>query len=372
MRRTLLVTRKEFLELRQNIRLIPVILVAPIIQLLLLGYAASTDVRLVPIVIADADRSAPSRALVARFEASPSFSIIASVTTTAEVDRFIERGAAKLAIAIPSGYGSDVDAGRPAVTQVLADGSDSNSTTVALGYATRLIAGHAEELAAGRTTGAPAAGEIDAEVRVWFNPGLESRLFMVPGVLALLLLTVTSNLSSMGIVREKEIGTLEQLNVTPLRRSELIAGKLLPYAVIGLLDAALVIAVAVLWFEIPLRGSLTLLFGLSLCYLLSTLGLGLFISTVSSTQQQALLTTVFFFLVPMIYLSGFVFPIENMPDVIQPVTYLIPLRYFLVAIRGIFLKGVGLDVLWREALALVTIGLAILGLSVARLRKRAA
>jgi len=217
----------------------------------------------------------------------------------------------------------------------------------------------------------PARG-IDARVRVWFNPRLESHDFMIPGVLALLLLVVTTNLSSMGIVREKELGTLEQLNVTPLRRWQLIVGKLLPYALIGMIDAFLVIAVAVLWFQIPLRGSVWLLLALTLIYLLTTLGLGLFVSTVSSTQQQAMMTTTFFFLTPMIYLSGFVFPIENMPPVIQFVTYFIPLRYFLVIVRSIFLKGVGLETLWPQVAALTVWGVAILSLAIARSTKRSA
>jgi ABC-2 type transport system permease protein len=208
-------------------------------------------------------------------------------------------------------------------------------------------------------------------MRIWFNPQLESRYFMIPGVLALLLLVITTNLSSMGIVREKELGTLEQLNVTPLGRSELILGKLLPYAMIGLVDVVLVLAVSVWWFEVPLRGSVVLLLAMCLIYLLSTLGLGLFVSTISGTQQQAMMTTTFFFLMPMVYLSGFVFPIENMPRAIQPFTYLIPLRYFLDIVRGIFLKGVGLDALWPQAAALSVWGLTVLGLAVVRSTKRA-
>jgi len=193
---------------------------------------------------------------------------------------------------------------------------------------------------------------------------------MIPGIVALLLLVVTTNLSAMAIVREKEVGTLEQLNVTPLARWELIAGKLLPYALIGVIDVILVLLVAIYWFEIPMRGSIPLLFALSLVYLLCTLGLGLFVSSISNTQQQAMLTTVFFFMMPMIYLSGFVFPIENMPSWIQPVTYLIPLRYFLVIVRGIFLKGVGMETLWPQALALLTWGVVVLGLATLRSSKR--
>ena len=211
---------------------------------------------------------------------------------------------------------------------------------------------------------------VNAVIRVWFNPDLESRDFMIPGIVALLLLVITTNLSAMAIVREKELGTLEQLNVTPLARWELIVGKLVPYGAIGMLDVVLVLIVAIYWFEVPMRGSIPLLFAMSAVYLLSTLGLGLFISTVSATQQQAMMTTTFFFLTPMIYLSGFIFPIDNMPDWIQPVTYLIPLRYFLVILRGIFLKGVGLEVFWPQALALFGWGLAMLTLATLRSSKR--
>jgi len=195
---------------------------------------------------------------------------------------------------------------------------------------------------------------------------------MIPGILALLLLIVTTNLSSMGIVRERELGTLEQLNVTPLRRWELIVGKLPPYGLVGILDVLLVLAVAIGWFRIPLRGSLWLLLALTVVYLLTTLGLGLFVSTISSTQQQAMMTSMFFFMMPMMYLSGFIFPIENMPAVIQPITYLIPLRYYLVIVRSIFLKGVGLETLWPQAVALAGWGVFILLLAIMRSSKRAA
>ena len=366
MRRLRFLVRKEFQELRRNPRLFGLVIVAPILQLTLLGYAATTDIRDVPIVVADGDRSSDSRALIARFAASPSFSVLQTVSTAPETGIFLERGAAWLALSIPAGYGHSLQAGRPAVVQVIADGSDANSTTVALGYATGLIGAYAQELGAAE----PASG-IDARIRIWYNPQLESRDFMIPGVLALVLLLVTANLAAMAIVREREIGTLEQLNATPLRRWELIVGKLLPYGLIGMVDVVLVVAVAVLWFEIPLRGSFGLLMGMSLLYILCTLSLGLLISTISATQQQAMMTATFFFLTPMIYLSGFIFPIENMPAVIQPFTYLIPLRYFLVIVRGIFLKGIGLHLLWPQAAALAAWGSFVLMLAVARSRKRA-
>jgi ABC-2 type transport system permease protein len=364
---------KEFQELRMNPRLFGLVVVAPILQLTLLGYAATTDVRDVPLVVADGDRSAASRELVSRFEASRNFTVVDTVTTVDEIEPFLERGLASLALSIPTGYGESIRSRRPIRIQVVADGTDSNSTTVALGYATSLIGGYAQDLIAEGGQGSGSApGGIDARIRVWFNPQLESRFFMIPGVLALILLIVTANLAAMAIVREKELGTLEQLNVTPLRRWELIVGKLLPYGLIALVDVLLVVAVAVLWFEVPLRGSLALLFAMSLLYVLCTLALGLFISTISDTQQQAMMTATFFFLTPMIYLSGFIFPIENMPAVIQPFTYLIPLRYFLVIVRGIFLKGIGLDLLWPQAAALAAWGTVMLALAVVRSRKRAA
>jgi len=338
----------------------------------MLGYAATTDVRDVPVVVADGDRTPASRELAGRFDASRNFRVIDTVTTTAEVEPYLEEGRAWLALAIPPGYGDDVRAHRPATVQVIADGSDSNSTTVALGYATSLVGGYAQELVEAGSTSATSAPGIDARMRVWFNPQLESRHFMIPGVLALVLLVVTANLAAMAIVREKELGTLEQLNVTPLRRWELIAGKLLPYGAIAMVDVVLVVAVAVFWFEVPLRGSFVLLLAMSLLYVFCTLSLGLLISTISDTQQQAMMTATFFFLTPMIYLSGFIFPIENMPAIIQPFTYLIPLRYFLVIVRGIFLKGIGLELLWPQAAALAAWGIVVLSLAVSRSRKRAA
>jgi len=360
---------KEFLELRQNPRLFGLVIVAPIIQLTMLGYAATTDVRNVPVVVADGDRSPASRSLIARFDASPNFTIIDTVTTVAEIDSHLQRGDAWIALAIPQGYGAAVRAGEPVSLQVVADGSDSNSTTVALGYATALIGEYAADLLPVVSPGGSAG--IDLRIRVWFNSQLESRYFMIPGVLALLLLLVTANLAAMAIVREKELGTLEQLNVTPLRRWELIVGKLLPYGVIAMIDVLLVTAVAVFWFEVPFRGSFLLLLATSLLYLVCTLALGLLISTISDTQQQAMMTATFFFLTPMIYLSGFIFPIENMPRVIQYATYTIPLRYFLVIVRGIFLKGIGLRLLWPQTAALAIWGAIVLALAVARSRKRA-
>lgn len=369
--RILVLMWKEFLELRRDPRLFGLIIVAPVMQLAVLGYAATTDVKHVPIAILDADRSIASRQLVGQFAGSSYFSIVAEPASPEGIDPLLADRTAWLAVVVPTGFGDALmgkgDAAQRQV-QLLADGSDANSSGLALAYASSVVSQFNQVRAAeAGLTALP----LDGRVRVWFNPQLESKDFMIPGVLALLLLVVTANLSSMAIVREKEIGTLEQLNVTPLTRWELILGKLLPYSVIGFFDVLLVCAVAVFWFEVPLRGSVGLLLLGSVCYLLSTLGLGLLSSSLSSTQQQAMMTTTFFFMLPMIYLSGFIFPIENMPTVIQYATYLIPLRYYLVIVRGIFLKGVGWDVLWPQFAALTTWGLIVITLAAARTRKRA-
>lgn len=369
MTRVLHVMRKEFLELSQDPKLFGIVIVAPILQLTMLGYAATTDVKNVPMVIVDQDRSPESRELISRFDASANFAVAGSASSVTEIDDDLDRGRAWIALVVPSDYGERVRRGEPAAAQVVADGTDANSTNVALGYAGSLVAGYARELTARQGRG-PAEPLVSAEMRVWFNPRLESRDFMIPGILALVLLVVTTNLSSMALVREKEHGTLEQLNVTPIARWELIVGKLLPYGILGMVDVLLVIAVALGWFEVPLRGSIILLLAMCGVYLLTTLGLGLFVSSISSTQQQAMITTSFFFLLPMVFLSGFIFPIENMPEPIQPVTYLIPLRYFLVILRGIFLKGVGLETFWPEALALLAWGVVILLLATLRSSKR--
>ena len=362
---------KEFLELRQTPRLLGLVIIAPLLQMFMLGYAATTDVEHVPIVIVDGDRTPLSRQLIEHFAASRNFSIVAEAYHPAEVDDALASGRAWLGIVIPhgmaaavAGHGPDTDR----VIQVLADGTDSNSSGVAMAYAAGLVSQFNVGLLTERGL---SAGAIDGRVRVWFNPDLESRDFMLPGVLALLLLVITASLSSMAIVRERELGTLEQLNVTPLGRWDLILGKLLPFGLIGCIDVFLVLAVVVYWFQVPLRGSVPLLLAGSLVYLVCTLGLGLFVSTISSTQQQAMMTSTFFFLIPMIYLSGFIFPIENMPTVIQWVTFLIPLRYFLVIVRGIFLKGVTFHILWPQFVGLAVWGLTVLSLAALRSHKRA-
>jgi len=370
LQRTRCLIVKELIELSRDPRLLSVVILAPLLQLFLLGYAATTDVRDVPLLVHDLDRSSASRGLVERFDRSTVFTVVGGAARDEEISLALERGRAWLALTIPAGFGKQMASGGAPVVQIVADGTDANSAGLGLGYANSLIADYGREMAG--PSAFAAGSSFEPRVRVWFNPQLESRDFMIPGIVALLLLVVTTNLSSMAIVRERELGTLEQLHVTPISRTELIVGKLLPYALVGLVEVVLVLVVSVEWFNVPLRGSVWQLFGMTTLFLVAALGLGLFISTVSSTQQQAMMTTIFYFLMPMVYLSGFVFPIENMPTIIQWVTYVVPLRYFLVMLRAIFLKGVGLELLWPQALALTAWGGAVLVLAVARSSKRLA
>jgi ABC-2 type transport system permease protein len=370
---------KEFLQLRQDKRMIPVIFVAPVIQITLFGFAVNTDVTNVPTVLVDQDRSAASRDLVSRFVSSGYFELVAVEERADAVGPWLVTGDAQLALVIRTGYGRALAAGQTPRVQVIVDGSDSSATTVALGYASNLISGQAGEAMVTRLQrlvargGGPppgAGGRIELVPRVWYNPDLLSRWFYVPAVLALVLMVMTMLLSAMGVVREKEIGTMEQLIVTPIRSWQLLVGKLFPFAVIGFIQTLLVTAVTVWGFEVRLAGSFLLLLVLTMLFILGNLGLGLLVSTVVGNQQQAMMGAAFVLLIPMIYLSGLIFPIENMPRAIQYVTYAIPLRYYAEIIRGIFLRGSGIGVLWPQALVLLVTGVSIMGIAALRFRKR--
>ena len=362
--------RKEFYQIRRDRRMLVISLLVPFLQVLLLGYAATTDIKYTVLAVADQDRSAESRELVRAFTNSDYFLPAHTVDDPRDVESLIASGRAKAALVIPPAFGRDILARRPAEVQMLLDGTDANTTAVVLGYAGQIVEQFGRRASARlRTAALPAAGAVRTEPRVWFNPELKSAHFMVPGVVALVLMIITMTLTSLGIVREKENGTLEQLMVTPIRPWQLILGKLLPFVVLGFVDMVLVLSVARFWFGVPLNGSVTLLFGLSLLFVLTTLGLGLFVSTIARTQQQAMLIAQFFFFMPFLFLSGFAFPIANMPSVIRAVTYVIPLRYFLEIIRGIFLKGLGIADLWPQAAAMLAIGVAVLTVSVLRFRK---
>jgi ABC-2 type transport system permease protein len=365
---------KEFLQLRQDKKVLPSLFVAPLIQLLALGYAANLDVTDIPTLLVDQDRSRESRALVLRFTGSGYFRVVGAEDTVERVEPWLEENRAQIALVIARGYGADVAAGRAPQIQVLADGTDSNSAVVGLGYASRIVGELGGSLREARLQREPAlrvpTGGIELEPRIFYNPDLRSRWFYVPAVVAMVLMLVTMILPSMAVVREKEIGTLEQIIVTPLRPWQLVMGKLAPFVFIGIVDMLLVTGVARVLFGVPLRGSLLLLTGMTLLFLLSTLGLGLLVSTIVATQQQAMMFSAFVLMVPMIYLSGLIFPVENMPRLFQQLSVLIPVRYYTVVLRGIFLKGSGIDVLWPEGLALLAIGSVVIVLAALRFRKR--
>ena len=364
---------KEFVQLRRDPKLFPVIFISPILQLILLGYAANLDVKNIPAVVCDLDRSAASREFLAGFVNSGYFSVEAAVDRMAEIDRYLDHGTAAMAFLIPRGFGDRLAGRRQASVLLIADGSESQSASIGVNTASMIAADFTQKIVFEAVERAGGGGFkpvlVKPELRVWYNPELKSRNFMVPGVLGLILMIMTTTLASLGIVREREAGTMEQLIVTPIRPHELIAGKLLPFVMIGLLDTAFVVSVARGWFGIPFRGSAALLFALCLAFMLNTLGIGLFVSTISRTQQQAMLTSLFFIL-PQIVLSGFVFPIENMPGFFRYVTTVIPSRYFFVIIRGIMLKGAGWPELWPQAAALLGLGTVILTLSISRFRKK--
>ena len=364
--------RKEFYQFRQDPRMIAVSVLAPLLQVLLLGYAATTDIKNSDIVVCDMDRTSMSRELVRSFSTSGYFVVRYHADVPEDVNHFIEYGEARMAVVLLPGFGDKILGHETAPLQVIFDGTDANTASVLLGYTTQIVAQFSQsiQVEASPVHSPIRLGAIVPEPRVWFNPDLLSANYMVPGVVALVLMIITMTLTSLGIVKEKEIGTLEQLMVTPIRPYQLILGKLIPFVIIGFVDVTLVLSIAHFWFEVPLVGSLLLLYGLSGLFILTTLGLGLFVSTIAKSQQQAMLIAQFFFFMPFMFLSGFAFPIANMPVVIQYITYVIPLRYFLEIVRAVFLKGSGIAELWPQALALLVFGLAILTLSVLRFQKK--
>jgi ABC-2 type transport system permease protein len=354
-------------------------------QLLALGFAANLDVNLIPTLLVDEDRSRASRELVERFTGSGYFRLVGAEDTAEAVEPWLLDGRAQIALVIGAGYGEALaGGGRPSV-QAIADGTDSNSAGIGLGYAARIVSGVGAELlaarlealglharAAGRGAGAARRepGRIELVPRVLYNPDLKSRWFYVPAVVAMVLMLITMMLPAMAVVREKEIGTLEQISVTPLQPWQLIVGKLVPFALIGMLDLLVIVSLARVALGVPLRGSLLTLLLLTLLYLLNTLGLGLMVSTMVSTQQQAMMFSAFVLMVPMIYLGGLIFPFENMPFGFQVVSRMTPVHYYAKILRGVFLKGSGWSVLWPEATALVAMGALFLTIASLRFRKR--
>lgn len=374
------IVRKEFIQTLREPRMRMMLLVPPVMQLILFGFAVNLDVENARIGWMDLDRTPASRGLLASFEGSRNFQLVATPGNQRELQDLLDRGEVQAVVSVLPGFARDLARGRTAAVQVLVDGANSNTASLLAQYASQVLAAFAAERMPEMqrrgmmARGAPApvairAPEVRSEARVWFNPEMKSRNYFVPGVLVNIITIVTLTLTALAIVREKELGTMEQLMVTPIRPFELIAGKLIPFACVGLFDLVLVTGVALLVFHIPFRGSPLLLLVCAMAFLLNTLGIGLFLSTVSKTQQQAMMSG-FFFITPAFMLSGFTFPIHNMPLPVQYLTYLNPLRYFMEIVRGIFLKGVGLEILWPQLAALAVYGAAIMALSTLRFHKR--
>lgn len=373
--RILTIIRKEFIQTFKDPRSRALLFVPPILQLVLFGYAVNLDVENARMAWIDMDHSAASRELRAAFDSSRYFRIVATPPDDRSTRTLLDHEKVQVVVHILPGFSRDIQRGNQAFVQILVDGTNSNTAAIVSNYATQIVTAYAARVASLRAQ-APVGPSVPlvrpvlmTENRVWFNPDLKSRDYFVPGVIVNIIALVTIMLTAMSIVREKELGTMEQLLVTPMRPQELILGKLLPFALVGILEVAFVVLAALLIFGTPLRGSILLLFFCSLLYLLSTLGVGLFISTISRTQQQAMMSSFFFFM-PAMLLSGFAFPIRNMPPAVQLMTYLNPLRYFMQIVRDLFLKGAGIGPLWQEIVALLLFGLAILHLSALRFHKK--
>jgi len=372
LRRLWAVARKETLHIRRDPRSLGMAIGIPMLMLLAFGYALTLDVDRVPFVVWDQSGTPQSRDLVARFTATPYFNFRGSVANYTELESEIDTRDAMLGLVIPSGFARDLDAGKPAPVQAVVDGSDSNTAGIVLGYAQAITLTFNRQLAIEqiqRRTGSSPGTGLDLRTRVWFNPDLASRNFIVPGILAVIMGLISALLTSLTVAREWETGTMEQLIATPVRPAELILGKLLPYLAIGLVDLALAVLMAVFLFEVPLRGSVPLLFGAGTLFIIATLAQGILISAVARQQLLASQFAMVATFLPAFLLSGFAFAIANMPAVVRGVTYIVPARYFVALVKGIFLRGVGLDVLWADALFLFVFATVMLVVAIARTRK---
>jgi ABC-2 type transport system permease protein len=364
---------KEFIQVFRDKRTRFVLFVPPIIQMLIFGYAATFEIHHVATVVLDLDHSQESRDVISRFTSSPYFDVQHQLTDSRQIEDLIDRGKATVALQINPGFAENLRKGQTAPLQVIVDATNSNTALIASGYINQIAIGFAKDYQQDRINRiSPQLTEripsVELEQRPWYNPDLRSRWFFVPGIVGTLTLVLVVQLTAFAVVREREIGTLEQIMVTPIRSGEFILGKTLPFFLIGLFDVSLIAVVGTLWFQVPFRGQVSVLFTGAILFLLCMLGVGLLISTVSATQQQAMVTA-FFFLMPAVTFSGFAFPISTMPQWLQDLTYANPLRYFLVVLRGSYLKGVGMDILWPQMLAMAGLGAALLVTAVLRFRK---
>lgn len=373
---------KELIQIFRDPRLLGIVFVVPILQTLIFGYAVTMDIKYIPMAISDLDNTIESRRLISEFVSSGYFDPITYLNCNEEADESLNKDKALVVLCINRGFQDQLlsTIGQQAKVQMIVDGSDSNTAVIAEGYISKIGAKFSERIVFEKKErfqpnsislefkkNRDSSG-ITLESRVWFNEDLESRNFFVPGVVAILITMLTLTLTSMAIVREKEIGTIEQILVTPITRVEFILGKTFPFILIGFIEVIGILLISRFWFEVPIRGSIIVIFFAASLYLLTTLGIGLYISTISNTQQQALMS-VFLFYFPAVLLSGFIYPISNMPEVIQWLTYFNPLKYFLIVIRGVFLKGVGWEILWPHLFLMGLMGFIVLWASIVRFKK---
>lgn len=361
--------RKEFIQILRDVRLRGLVFIAPILQLLVFGYAVNFDIHNIPLAVVDYDHSSVSRGLVSALDNTVYFSTVAYPENLDQSMKMMESGEVRAVLVIPEGLNKHLGRGEIAQVEIWADGSDANEANVAVSYATAIINNYSSRIVLEALSAKGGVTTFAPRFQVWYNPALASTVFMIPGVICLILTVISTNLTASAIVRERERGTLEQVMVTPLSRLQFILGKLIPYIVISFIDITVVITLGMLIFSVPMRGSFLLLYLCAALFLLTSLGIGLFISTISRTQQQAMLSSIFFTF-PAITLSGFMYPINNMPKIFQYINCVNPLRWFIEILRGIMLKGNGIDVLWPQILALSAIGFSIITLSVMRFQKR--
>jgi ABC-2 type transport system permease protein len=365
--------RKEFIQIRRDPRTLVLLLLIPIVQLFLLGYAATNDVRNVPLAVFDQDRGVEARKLLEAYRAADYFRLAYEVNSESELRELIDRGAARVGLIIPPDFTAQIQGNGTTAVAFFLDGTDPTVASTALSAAqligqslsTRILVARAEQRGQSYTLTMP----VEVRTQVWYNPDLVSAYFMIPGVIGMILFALTSIATATAIVRERERGTIEQLIVTPIRSWELIVGKLLPYVILAFANTLEVLALGHFWFKLPIRGDLGLILALSGLFLVTSLGIGMLASTIANTQQEAMLS-VFMIFLPGIFLSGFFFPLEAMPKVLQWISYIYPLRYYLVIIRSLTLKEVGVQALQQNILALVLFGIAIMTLAAMRFHKR--
>ena len=372
MRKIVAVAVKELRQIRRDRRTLLILLFIPAFFLFLYGYALNFDIRHVSFAVEDRDGSVESRSLVARFVESTYFDLVATVSSRDEATRLIDRGDVRALLVIPESFSETLRSGGTADVQVILDGDNANTATTVLGYATGVLRESAADIAAARAPGGAPGGarSVTIQPRIWYNPELRSTIFLVPGLIAYIATIMAVLSTALSIVREKELGTMEQVRMAPISMPEFVLGKTLPYLVLSQASAMLIVLTAMLLFDLPMRGSWTALSVVLALFLIGGIGTGLLVSTLADTQQMALQASMLIAFLPTMILSGFVFPIASMPEPIQYVTALVPARYFLVALRGIVLKGLDLSALWAPVGALTLFAVAVLGISAARLAKR--